>query len=69
MADVGAVCGSKDDEALIAADAAYRAEAKDTEAPIPEWAVGVVERFGVAGRTGLSVGKHRVPLGCDVSQV
>ena len=43
MADVGAVCGSKDDKALIAADAAYGAEAEDTEEPIPERAMGVME--------------------------
>jgi hypothetical protein len=43
MADVGAVGGSKDDKALIAADAAYGAEPKDTEEAIPERAVGVVE--------------------------
>jgi hypothetical protein len=47
-----------DEEALIAADAADRAEAEDTEEPIPDRAMGVVEGFGVAGGTGLSVGKH-----------
>jgi hypothetical protein len=67
MADLGAVGGSEDDKALIAADAAYGTEPDDTEEPIPHRAVGVVERFGVAGGTRLTVGKHRVPLGCDVS--
>src|SRR5260370_3812635 len=58
MADAGAIGGAKDEKALIAAHAAYGAEAEDTEEPIPERAVGVVERFGVAGGTGLSVRKH-----------
>jgi hypothetical protein len=48
----------RDEEALIAADAADGAEAEDTEEPIPDRAMGVVEGFGVAGGTGLSVGKH-----------
>jgi hypothetical protein len=59
----------RDEEALIAADAADGAEAEDTEEPIPDRAMGVVEGFGVAGGTGLSVGKHGNLIGCDVSQV
>jgi hypothetical protein len=43
MADVGAVGGSKDDKALIAADAAYGAEPEYTEEPVPDRAVRVVE--------------------------
>jgi hypothetical protein len=43
MADVGSVGGSKDDKALIAADAAYGTEPDDTEEPISDRAVGVVE--------------------------
>jgi hypothetical protein len=40
---VGAIGGSRDQEALIAATAAYRAETEYAEEPIPEWAVGVLE--------------------------
>jgi hypothetical protein len=43
MGHVGMIGGSKDKEALITADAAYGAEAEDTEEPIPDRAVGVVE--------------------------
>jgi hypothetical protein len=43
---------------LIAADAAYGADAEDAEEPIPDWAVGVVKGFGVAGRADLSIRKH-----------
>jgi hypothetical protein len=73
MADVGAigraaVAGFRDKEALVAADAAYGAKAEDTEEPIPEWALGVVEGFGVAGGTYLSVGKHGHLIGCDVTK-
>ena len=72
MADVGAICGAavagfRDEEALVAADAAYGAEAEDMEEPVPEWAVGVMERFGVAGGAGLSVAGHGASFGCDVS--
>jgi hypothetical protein len=72
MADVGAiggaaVAGFRDEEALVTADAAYRAEAEDMEEPVSEWAVGVVEGFGVAGGAGLSVAGHGASFGCDVS--
>ena len=63
----GGIGGSADDEALIAADTPYGAEAEDTEEPIPERAVGVVERFGVAVGTDLSVAGHGASFGCDVS--
>jgi len=65
----GGIGGSADEEALIAADSAYGAETEDTEEPIPERAVGVVERFSVAVGTDLSVGKHGNLIGCDVSLV
>jgi hypothetical protein len=43
LAEVGLIGGSRDEEALVAAEAAYRAKAEDTEEPIPDGAVGVVE--------------------------
>jgi hypothetical protein len=55
---VGTIGRSRDEKALIAADTTNRAEMKDTEEPIPERAVGVVERFGVTVRADLSVRKH-----------
>ena len=70
---MGAIGGSirsfGDEETLVAADAAYGAKSNDTEEPIPDRAVGVVERFGVAGGTDLSVREHGGPIGCDVSPV
>ena len=72
MADVGAiggaaVAGFRDEEALVATDAAYGAETEDMEEPVPEWAVGVMEGFGVTGGAGLSVAGHGASFGCDVS--
>ena len=72
MADAGAiggaaVAGFRDEEALVAADAAYGAKAEDMEEPIPEWAVGVMEGFGVTSGAGLSVAGHGAIFGCDVS--
>jgi hypothetical protein len=54
-ADMGAIGGSKDQETLITADTAYGAQMKDTEEPIPDWAVGVVKGFCVTVRTDLSI--------------
>ena len=52
------VGSSKDEEALIAAEAAYGAEAEDAEEPIPDRTVGVAKGFGVAGWADLSIRKH-----------
>jgi hypothetical protein len=70
MADVRAIRGAAigvfgDKEALIAADAAYRTEAENMEEPIPEWTVGVVEGFGVAGGADSSVASHEASFGWD----
>ena len=62
-----AVAGFRVEEALVAADAAYGTEAEDMEEPIPEWAMGVMEGFGVTGGAGLSVAGHGASFGCDVS--
>jgi hypothetical protein len=71
MADGGAISGAviagfRDEEALVAADAAYGAEVEDSEEPIPEGTVGVVEGFGVAGGAGSSVAGHEAFFGCDL---
>jgi hypothetical protein len=67
--DVGAISCSRGEEALVATDATNRTQAKDTEEPISDAAVGVVEGFSETVRANLSVRKQSHLIGCDVSQV
>jgi hypothetical protein len=60
LADAGSIGGSRDEEALVTADAPNRTETKDTEEPIPGRAVGVVEGFGVTGGADFFRSKTKV---------
>jgi hypothetical protein len=53
-----AIGGPKGVEAPVTADATDRAKVEDTEEPVPDRAMRVMEGFGVAVRTDFSVGEH-----------